>query len=48
MQGAISLKTDSLEINRKIDMQHKPASTGVKIHDIIQQRWSPRAFDANE
>ena len=29
-------------------MQHKPASTGVKIHDIIQQRWSPRAFDANK
>lgn len=26
-------------------MQHKPAITRVKIHDIIQERWSPRAFD---
>lgn len=27
-------------------MQAKPAITSVKIHDIIQARWSPRAFDA--
>lgn len=27
-------------------MQQKPATTAVKIHDIIQARWSPRAFDA--
>ncbi len=26
-------------------MQQKPATTRVKIHDIIQARWSPRAFD---
>ncbi len=26
-------------------MQQKPAITRVKIHDIIQARWSPRAFD---
>jgi len=26
-------------------MQQKPATTQVKIHDIIQARWSPRAFD---
>ena len=26
-------------------MQHKPAITRVKIHDVIQQRWSPRSFD---
>lgn len=28
-------------------MLQKPASTHVKIHDIIQNRWSPRAFDPN-
>jgi nitroreductase len=28
-------------------MQYKPAPTRVKLHDIIQARWSPRAFDAN-
>jgi nitroreductase len=26
-------------------MQHKPATTQVKIHDLIRERWSPRAFD---
>lgn len=26
-------------------MQQKPATTCVKIHDIIQARWSPRSFD---
>lgn len=26
-------------------MQQKSATTRVKIHDIIQARWSPRAFD---
>jgi nitroreductase len=26
-------------------MQQKPATTRVKLHDIIQARWSPRAFD---
>ncbi|MGZ8152124.1 MAG: nitroreductase family protein [Methylovulum sp.] len=26
-------------------MQIKPAKTRVKIHDIIESRWSPRAFD---
>ncbi len=29
-------------------MQHKPANTAVKIHDLIQNRWSPRAFDPNK
>ncbi|MDO9103488.1 MAG: nitroreductase family protein [Methylovulum sp.] len=29
-------------------MQQKPATTRVKIHDIIQTRWSPRAFDAGK
>lgn len=29
-------------------MQAKPAITRVKIHDIIQARWSPRAFDADK
>lgn len=29
-------------------MQAKPATTSVKIHDLIQTRWSPRAFDANK
>lgn len=29
-------------------MQHKLATTSVKIHDIIQARWSPRAFDADK
>jgi len=29
-------------------MQHKPATTQVKIHDIIEKRWSPRAFDADK
>jgi nitroreductase len=27
-------------------MQQKPATTRVKIHDLIQTRWSPRAFDS--
>lgn len=26
-------------------MQHKPAKTSVKLHDLIQTRWSPRAFN---
>lgn len=29
-------------------MQAKPAITSVKIHDLIQARWSPRAFDADK
>ncbi len=29
-------------------MQHKPATTRVKIHDIIQERWSPRSFDPDK
>ncbi|MDI1291851.1 MAG: nitroreductase family protein [Methylobacter sp.] len=29
-------------------MQQKPAITRVKIHDIIQARWSPRAFDPDK
>jgi nitroreductase len=29
-------------------MQIKPASTAVKIHEMIANRWSPRAFDANK
>ncbi len=29
-------------------MQNKPATTRVKIHDIIEARWSPRAFDSNK
>jgi nitroreductase len=29
-------------------MQRKPATTCVKIHDIIQERWSPRAFDPDK
>lgn len=29
-------------------MQHKPANTGVKIHELIQTRWSPRAFDPDK
>jgi nitroreductase len=29
-------------------MQHKPATTRVKIHDIIQERWSPRSFDPDQ
>jgi nitroreductase len=29
-------------------MQTKLATTSVDIHDIIQARWSPRAFDANQ
>jgi nitroreductase len=29
-------------------MQHKTAITRVKIHDLIQNRWSPRAFDPNK
>lgn len=26
-------------------MQRKPATTSVAVHDLIAQRWSPRAFD---
>ena len=26
-------------------MLNKPATTSVKVHDLIQNRWSPRAFD---
>jgi len=29
-------------------MQHKPATTREKIHDIIEQRWSPRAIDPDK
>ena len=29
-------------------MQHKPATTRVKIHELIQARWSPRAFDPDQ
>ncbi len=29
-------------------MQHKPATTRVKIHDLIQTRWSPRAIDPDK
>ncbi len=29
-------------------MQAKPAITRVNIHDLIQARWSPRAFDVNK
>ena len=29
-------------------MQHKPAITSVKIHDLIQTRWSPRAIDPDK
>lgn len=29
-------------------MISKPATTEVKIDDILQNRWSPRAFDANK
>ena len=29
-------------------MQQKPATTCVKIHNLIENRWSPRAFDANK
>ncbi|NOS75447.1 MAG: nitroreductase family protein [Methyloglobulus sp.] len=29
-------------------MQHKPANTRVKIHELIQTRWSPRAFDPDK
>ena len=29
-------------------MQRKPATTRVKIHDIIQERWSPRSFNPDK
>lgn len=29
-------------------MQHKPANTRVEIHELIQTRWSPRAFDPDK
>jgi len=29
-------------------MHHKPATTRVKIHDLIQTRWSPRAIDPDK
>lgn len=29
-------------------MQHKIATTRVKVHELIQSRWSPRAFDAGK
>ncbi|MFI3188817.1 nitroreductase [Crenothrix sp. D3] len=29
-------------------MQAKPATTSVKIHDIIETRWSPRAFNPDK
>lgn len=31
-----------------MSMQHKPATTCVKINALIEERWSPRAFDANQ
>jgi len=33
---------------KESNMQQKPATTRVKIHDIIQARWSPRAFDPDK
>ena len=33
---------------KEAGMQHKPATTHVKIHDMIQARWSPRAFDPDK
>jgi nitroreductase len=33
---------------RKQIMLHKTATTSVKIHDLIQSRWSPRAFDPDK
>jgi nitroreductase len=29
-------------------MQQKPATTSVKVHELIANRWSPRAFDATK
>jgi nitroreductase len=29
-------------------MQQKPATTRVKVHELIQARWSPRAFDPDK
>ena len=29
-------------------MLHKPATTTAPIHDLLAQRWSPRAFDPNK
>jgi nitroreductase len=29
-------------------MQHKPANTRAKIHELIQTRWSPRAIDPDK
>lgn len=29
-------------------MQHKTAETSAPLHDIIQNRWSPRSFDAGK
>lgn len=29
-------------------MQSKPATTHAKIHELIQTRWSPRAFDPDK
>ena len=29
-------------------MQSKPAMTSVPIHDLLAQRWSPRAMDPNK
>lgn len=26
----------------------KPATTDTPIHDLLTQRWTPRAFDANK
>ncbi len=31
-----------------MNMQQKPAITQVKINDIIESRWSPRAFDSDK
>lgn len=29
-------------------MQNKPATTSVQIHNLIEKRWSPRAFDPDK
>ncbi len=29
-------------------MQNKPATTSVEIHNLIEKRWSPRAFDPDK
>jgi nitroreductase len=41
------LRPDFADFKGRLNMLHKKALTGVPIHELMAQRWSPRAYDAS-